>query len=449
MSNTEDWTISAAHYEYAKQEAKKRAKKQWDKWMNDPKSINLWITYNRVQNTAWDNPWIEKELGGLYNGPSVPASPLAYEVTQNAYMEYCFWKWKGHARYSAIAMLTIDWNETRMAHGSWEYSNSRYMIAPYNASNNPNSLIGFDANRSAEGMASYTWFVNGAIVPSWTDTFFDESNHQTYSLTAPAGSWDAVKKRYIKTYTDDEGEHPVIEDGHLVFSHDIVNPNQLYAYEVVGYGIVQWTAFGRLVRHARSAFPGYGGDHWQYNGTLQLFVLDWERKTAMNTTPENQHLPTYQGEWVNSYATRAVFEHNGTQYHYPYSCTWDYWASDGPVTWCRNKCAELGITNAATIDEHCRQLMLDIMGACYLHSGYYRISFSNVRTQSRYFGGAIDYWDANGGFDVKDIPRPRDIPTTTELDQYHMNKATLVSAILTPTNKRRKRSCQLHIVSRI
>ena len=98
MSNYDDWTISADHYELARTEAKKRAKKQWDKWMNDPTSINLWITYNSTQNTNWENPWLERELYGLYNGPSDPASPLAYEVTQNAYMEYCFWKWKGHAR---------------------------------------------------------------------------------------------------------------------------------------------------------------------------------------------------------------------------------------------------------------------------------------------------------------------------------------------------------------
>lgn len=437
MSNTEDWTINPEHYEYAKTEAKKRANEQWNKWMTDPNSINLWETYNTTQRQGWVNPWIEHELYGLYNGPGTAQSPLAYEVTQNAYNEYCFWKWKGHGRYATIAMLVIDWNETRMAHGAWQD-----YLSPYPASNNPVSLIGFNAEGTTPGSAN--WCSRGAQC-TWTATFFDEYEHRTYSLPAADGSWDAVKKYYIDTYWDEEtGFERVVKP--LQFNRNLVNPDQYYQWGSVGYGIVQWTWWTRLVKHANIAFPGYGGKHWQFNGTLQLLVLDWERKTAMATSPADQHLPTYDGEWIDDNGGGGCFIHNNVKYYYGQNCTWDDWANDIPVTWCRNKCAELGITNPETIETYCYQLMLDIMGGCYLHNPtFYENYLSYVITQARYFAGAVDYWDANGGWDVRDIPRPRDIPST-ELDKYHTSQGELIAIISKGGNKKR---CRRRILLKI
>ena len=145
----------------------------------------------------------------------------------------------------------------------------------------------------------------------------------------------------------------------------------------------------------------------------------------------------------------ANFVYNGTIYNYPYNCTWDNWASGGHLSWVEEKCSQLGITSQSQIENFKHLITIDIFCRCYLHAGSaYHDSYNRLQTQRLYFGSAIAYWNANGGGDIRHVPRPRDIPVT-ELDQYHMNKATLVSAILTPTNKRRKRSCQLHIVSRI
>ena len=438
MSNTTVWTIDPTIYEYARTQAKARAAAQWSRWMTDPNSVNLWTAYNSAQNQTWIDPWFEKELGGNFNGPSTGSGDPAYELTQNAYMIYAWMLYHGYCREAIISLLTVNQHETNMTAGSWED-----FVSPYAASNDPSSLIGYDAERTGQSPYNYTWYLHGTIVPSWTDTFYDESNHQTYSLTAPAGSWDAVKKHYIDTYMgDDNFEHPYIP---LRFNRTIVNPNQLYAYDYIGYGIVQWTAWSdTLVRHAEMCYPGYGGKHWQWNYTFQLMILEWERAQAMATPSEDQQ-GTYYGEWINTAATNASFIHNGVQYNYPTECTWDQWASGDPVTWVQTKCADIGVTDQQLIEYYTRQLMIDVFARCYLHASAYHTSWSDMTTQSAYFAGAVDYWNNNGGGDIHDVPRARDLPAT-ELDQFHISNSELISCILT-NNKRevRRRAVTIYI----
>ena len=431
MSNTDVWTVDSAVYEYAKQTAKARTSAQWAKWMINPDSVNLWTTYNSAQNANWEDAWFEKELGGFFNGPSVNGSP-AYEVTQNAYYMYCWFKNHGYSERQILTYLTVCWNECRMGMGSWEGN-----LAPYSFSNNPASLIGFTASSIAESGTHYNnnWYSNGSIVPASPNaTFMDEETHITYSLPRPAGSWESFQGWGIRTYTDpDTGfEKAYLVNGQPVF---LESPNK---YCVIGYGIVQWTNWTRLVRHANICVPTYGGQNWQFNATLQLMTLETERSIAMNTDATGQSSPSYEGEWVNANATSAFFTYNGVNYHYPTSCTWDNWATGGYNTWVESKCADLGITDANTINSFKQLMSFDILGRCYLHSSHYNTNYSALNTQIVYFAGAIAYWNANGGADIRDVPRPRDIPTC-ELDKYHVSQGNMIALLSSDNNRRCKR----------
>ena len=59
---------------------------------------------------------------------------------------------------------------------------------------------------------------------------------------------------------------------------------------------------------------------------------------------------------------------------------------------------------------------------------------NNLSSQILYFTGAIAYWNSNG-WDILDVPRPRDIPTC-ELDNLHI-QAVAKDLIITTTNNRR------------
>lgn len=439
MSVTNDWTIDTSHYELATTLAKARSQAQWERWMNDPTSVNLWITPWTTQNPNWNDPWFETERGGFYNGPGTTASPDAYEVTQNAYFIYCWLKYKGYNNYCILALLTIIWNECNMGMGSWENS-----LCPHSFtfSTNPSSLIGWIPTRIGESGTNYNYgwhaIINGTfrIVPEIEAArALDEVTHIQYSLPRPAGSWESYNQWELDTYTDpDTGlERVLLVDNHPVF-HE--SPNRLCA---IGYGMVQWTNWTRLVKHAELAYPNYGGGHWQFNATLQLMTLEKERQIAMASTPAQQSQPTYDGEWRNTGATNAYFTYNGTNYNYPYSCTWDNWAAGNHMTWVQSKCEELGITNQSTINVYKLLITFDIFCRCYLHAGdYYHDRFSTLSAQRTYFAGAITYWESNGFGDVRDIPRARELPTT-ELDQYHLSQSELVCCFLNNSKTRRKR----------
>ena len=435
MSSYDVWTIDDSVYEYARSQAKARAKAQWDRWFADPNSVNLWTTYNTAQNANWQDPWLEKELGGFFNGPSVNGS-LAYEVTQNAYPMFCWFKYHGYSDYCIQTLLTVCWNECRMGMGSWEGN-----LCPYSFSNNPSSLIGFSANSIAESGTHYdnNWYQNSSKIPgSYTSSVMDEVTHITYQVYRQPGSWAAYNRWEIDTYTDpDTGLERVRLDGDG--NPEFYIPSNT-RYCVIGYGIVQWTNWTRLVRHARLAAPNYGGNHWQFNATLQLMTLEKERQISMSTAPADQSLPSYEGEWVNSYATRAYFTYNGTEYHYPYACTWDNWASGGYLSWVETKCADLGITNPNTIENYKQLITFDILGRCYLHSSHYNTNFSNLSSQRNYFKGAINYW--NNSWDILDVPRARDIPNT-ELDNLHIQAVAQDLAMATTNKRRGKRVCTI------
>lgn len=434
MSSYNDWTVDTSHYELATTLARARSQAQWNRWMNDPTSVNLWITPWTTQNPNWEDAWFETERGGFYNGAGTTASPDAYEVTQNAYFIYCWLKYKGYHQYCILTLLTIIWNECNMGMGSWENS-----LCPYSFtfSTNPSSLIGWTPTRIGESGTNYNygWHLNGAIIPASTAYALDEVTHVQYSLTRPQGSWEAYNQWEIDTYTDpDTGlERVRLVNGNPVF-HE--SPNRLCA---IGYGIVQWTNWTRLVQHAEMAFPNYGGSNWQFNATLQLMTMEWERATAMATDPSQQYGGSYHGEWVNNNATSAYLTINGVNYRYPSACSWDDWASGVHLAWVEETCATLGITDANTIIAYKQLMTFDIICRCYLHAGdAYHNNFNNLRDQRIYFAGAMTYWQANGYGDVRDIPRARELPVT-ELDQYHLSQSELVCCFLNNPMMRRRR----------
>ena len=434
MSNTTVWTVDNTIYEYAKQTMKSRVSSQWEKWLADPNSINLWQTYNSVLNTNWDDPWYESELWGIYNGPSRGGSDPAYEMTQNMYSIYNWLKYKGYNRYAMIAFIMCGIWETTLTGGIWEDR-----ISPYPAyASNHNGLIGFNAASLAQSSNNYTWYNPSGIIPAWTASFTDESTGVDYELTADAGSWDAVRKFYIATYEDEFGHrHPIIP---LRFDRDSDNPSAYYHYDYVGYGLVQWTPWNVLVRHAGLWYPNYGNKHWQLNLTAQLMVLEWERIDAMDKSPNDQWAGEghpYYGEWVDSNATRAFFNYQGGKYHYNGSCTWDNWANDGFVSWVQTRCSQLGITSEGTIERCTREIAITIFEYCYLHAHHTSDSIKTVWNKTSYIAGAIDYWDSNGGFNPLDIPRPRDLPHT-ELDDLHIQEYNkMIMFIQTPTTRKK------------
>ena len=433
MSNTEVWTIDNAIYEYAKQNAKARSQKQWSNWMTDPNSVNLWITQFTEQNPNWYDPWFENELDGFYNGAATASSPEAYEVTQNAYFIYCWLQAKGYGDYAIQAFLTVVWNECRMGMGCWE---GKLCPWSFNSSTSPQSLIGFIPYRTGESGSNYDndWYQNQQLIQGSYASALDEVTHITYTKYRPSGSWAAYHHWELQTYTDpDTGlERVTLVDGEPVF---YITPGTQYA--AIGYGMVQWTNWTRLVIHANMCVPTYGINNWQFNSTLQLMVLEWERQTAMSTPASQQYGGDYHGEWVNNNAPQANFVYNGVIYYYPASCSWDDWADGTCLLWVESKCAELGITDEGTIDYYKRLITIDIICRCYLHAGSaYHDNFSRLQDQNLYFGGAISYWNDHGGGDIADVPRPRDIPDT-ELDKYHLSQRSFM--MLAENRRRRKR----------
>lgn len=411
-----DTSVSYPIYEQARTDAKARAAQQW---MNE--NFNMWTTYNTDLNPDWIDPWYEHELGGIYNGPSTGPDDPAYEMTQNLYMIYCFLKYKGWHDYAITAFATGTIQSSTMTGGLWQS-----MVHPYAA------IEGFNASAIYVNNAGRSpWYI-GTDIATWTAEFTDTYDGQYYSLTASPGSWAAVRQYGLATelVSMPGGIYKRIS---LPVRFDPDKPNG-YNQNTVGYGLVQWTNYDKLV--AKSGLVAQDGDkHWQLNLTLQLMVLEFERDQAM-TQQDHQQGSDYLGEWVDDNADDAFIEINGTTYHYPYnSCTWNDWRDDLPVQRFADYMYSVhGIELTLWQKIH---MMMDIFRVCYIHSSYADFDFE---TKSRYVWNAIQYWNNNGGWDVKDIPRPRDIPES-ELDKYHVSKAQLLMMV-----GRRRKHCERTIL---
>lgn len=419
---SEVWTDEQI-YQYAMDHAKARSQAHWDRWMTDPTSANMWTTYNTILNPNWVDPWFEHELYGNTNiAPS--GNTEGFKETQNMYMIYCYLKNKGWGKYALTALLASNRVESHVSGGVWQSG-----MHPYG------TIVGYDSTYIT-GMANYTNWHSYNSVCTWTAETTDERTGVDYQLPADPGSWNAVKKYYIKTDTDSFGHtYPLIP---LRFDTNSVNPQAYFRDSNVGYGLVQWTPFGVLISHAGLTVPYYGNRHWQINLTLQLMVLEFERKCAMEASPNDQWAGDghpYYGEWQDASAASGFFTYQGNSIYYGSPMTWDAWCNDAFVQWAYDKCDELGITDPEARDWAARQTGMSIFGRAYLHNRYVDHSF---QSSTLWIKHAIEYWDAHGGGDIRDVPRPRDLPES-ELDQYHTSQGDFIAMISNPIRRRRNR----------
>jgi len=409
---SETWTDEQI-YQYAMDHAIARAKEHWLNWAIDPTSANMWKTYNTVLNPNWKDPWFEHELYGNTNiAPS--GNTEGFQETQNMYMIYCYLKNKGWGKYALTALLASNRVESHVSGGVWQSG-----MHPYG------TIIGYDSTYIT-GMSNYTNWHSYNSVCTWTAETTDERTGVDYQLPADPGSWNAVKKYYIKTDVDNFGHvYPLIP---LRFDTNSVNPQAYFRDSNVGYGLVQWTPFGVLISHAGLTVPTYGRQHWQLNLTLQLMVLEFERQCAMDASPNDQWAGDghpYYGEWQDASAASGFFTYQGNSIYYGSPMTWDDWCNDAFVQWAYDKCDELGITDPEARDWAARQTGMSIFGRAYLHNPYVDHSF---QSSTLWIKSAIEYWDAHGGGDIRDVPRPRDIPYS-ELDQYHISQGEIMASI--------------------
>lgn len=447
MSNTTDYTVSNAVYEQARTDAKARAAKQWSDWSLDPKSAHMWKTYNTELNPDWVDPWYESETSGIYNGPSTGPGDPAYEMTQNLYMAYCWLMYKGYNKYSAMALMLSAIQESTITGGMWEAANHPY-----------SSLIGYDPTSVNENGYNYTWYHggtkpaydNGQLVTwtaSWTppvEIDYGPYNGYTWYKTADPGSWNAVKRwEILKSRQMVPGVGSRImpvgwETDELQWDTSQARPDGR------GYGFCQWTPWTKLpvlCSYAASHDNNYfidGNKHWQVNASLQLMVWEYERYLSM-TTP--QAGGSYLGQWIDSnaaiqgdYGAYFSWPYPGTVYtrhYYGQSISWDDFAAGTYLTWFDNYIQNMTDPPVAAEDvDWCRrQLALGIYRSCFLQALYADFNF---QTKSLYIISAFNYWADD--WDVKDIPRARDIPNF-ELDKYHLSNIELITTIL---RKRRR-----------
>ena len=444
MSNTTDFTVNVVAYEYARQEAKTRAREQWE-----TENFNMWTTYNQTLNPDWKDPWFESETAGIYNGPSTGPGDPAWEMTQNLYMAYCWLMYKGYNKYSAMSLMLSAIQESTITGGVWEAGNHPY-----------SSLIGYDATSVNENGYNYTWYHggtkpaydNGQLV-TWTAYFTDYSGH-VWDKPATPGSWDAVKQWPIKTekvMIPDVGmrEMPIgYDSGILVFDTSVWRPDGR------GYGFCQWTPWTKLP--VLCAYAASHGDvnftdankHWQVNASLQLAIWEYERYLSM-TTP--QAGGSYLGQWIDSnaaiqgdYGAYFSWPYPGTVYtrhYYGQSISWDDFAAGTYLTWFENYLQTMTDppTDPEDIDWCRRQLALAIYRACFLQAPYADFNF---QVKSKYIISAFNYW--GDGWNIRDVPRPRDVPFS-ELDQFHESREIrqMKYAIATERGKARVRTLLL------
>lgn len=433
MDNSDPWEPDNAKFAYARTSAKARVADYWSRWQ-----YNMWTEYHTALNPDWVDPWFEHEIGGITNDPPESSEDLTgYQMLQNLYCSYCWFKWHGYNKYAMVGMMTGFTHESTVTGGSWEAR-----VYPYR------TLTEFDPTNIANPLSDSStriWYYNGAIVPAVTRHQTDEVTGIPYTLTAPAGSLLAARAYPMLTYeveveeTDPETGEPVIDpdtgepvmvrktrvtlDEHGNPMWDTEHPQGPVKGAGTGYGIIQFTPFTKLPHiSATAAMDSTYSDrnqfyeanrHWQLNLTLQYMIFEYQRYCAMN---KDQTATNYVGEWTDGGGNNAGFDYNGVHYLFNEPVTWDQFASAAWLPKTNALINQLGLTGEDA--DWCRRRMaMDIWRACYVHSPYNDFNFQVI---SRYIMAAIDYWDSlNDTGYINDIPRPRDIPYC-DLDYYHI-----------------------------
>ena len=399
-------------FEYARSVAKQKAIAQWESG-----NWNMWLAYNQTLNQSWVDPWNEDEVRLISN-----ESP-DWLITQNIYYCYCWLKYKGYSDYAIVGILANFVHESTCTGGAWEGSTANPTgHHPYT------TLIGYDATALSENPNSYRWAIGGnpldyaSSLATWTAQWttpagvdYGPYTGQTWYKYADAGSWEAVKRYAIKTsrqMVDGVGMRimPIgWETDELQFDYDQPGVQG----DGRGYGLAQftpWTKLPKIAAYISTDAPR----HWQVNATLQLMIIEKQREFTANGDP-------YNGQWDSSGGVYAGFmvNPNGTYFEYGQNITWEDFADDTYLSWVTAKCADARITSATDIDWCKRMTACTIWQNCYEQGGHNPSDYFNMRFPeiSLYILDAIHYWDIIG-YDVKDIPRARDL-AFTELDQYH------------------------------
>ena len=374
----------------------------------------MWKDFNanpKVLNPTWVDPWFEHEIGGIFNGPSTGPGDPAYEMTQNLYGCYNWFQYKEYGFYAATAMMTSAIQESTITGGCWEAQTLTAIPGGNLVKCKPYSLITqYDPTSN-----NATWYMSTGGICTWQANAYDEYMHVTVYLSATPGSWQAVKKYPILMEDVEIGgqtyHRPVYP---LTFN---TAAPQVPGGDGRGYGLCQWTPWSELRIIAGLTAPE-GTRHWQLNLTLQLMVWEHQRYEAMHNP--DQSGSSYHGFWVDSHAQDAGFKYNGVFYRYGQSMTWDQFAHDDFIEWVNQTIDQIGIVDLEERDNCRRQAAVSFWGKCYLHAESMEYDYESLHMQEKslYIISAMKYWKETYGWDVKDIPRARDIPYC-ELDAYH------------------------------
>ena len=457
---TDDWTISFDTFQQARSIIKQTVANHWTRWMTDPDSVNMWKTYHSELNTNWQDPWHEFETHGISNDPYE-----GWPMTQNAYLIFCWMKYHEYNDYSITAILANASHESTITGGQWEMvprvgNNAPISKHPYQ------NITQFDPT-STYAASAYTWYTGGSppayagTAITWTATFTDYTDH-VWSLQAVAGSWDAAKRFPILLETVIiDGEERVMPVGYET-NQLTFNRNPVGMGDGRGYGLVQWTPWTKLPIICAHAYSSYLNDpvnnadlyefeeankHWQLNLTLLLMIFEYQRKLSRG----NQAASDYLGQWVST--NSAIQNLHGAFFQYPYqpganpsdssyhyygqSISWDNFADGTYLDWADDEIEAIETQTGTTMDsedkEWCkRQLAMTIWMANYIHT-YYTEDYG-LRNISKYFLAAIRYWTSYGGYDIKDVPRPRDLPYS-KLDNLHLSLPLLFNLMNRRRNK--------------
>ena len=462
----DNWTFSQARVEAATATAKQRvrehwARKQWFMWSNQSA---------RQLNPNWVDPVIENEYLALENNPNTNPADM---MTINAYMIFCWYRYKGYCLHAIAALLSAHVQESRMQGGYWEgrvhpFTGPAGSMAD-NGGPGYSGLTNFDATASPGGC---TWYnADGTPVPvrqysyNWSDdggnTFY------TKAFTYPAGTLEAAQGKKPNPASD-----YIVVGGQRILYYYWPGGVERYTYTQRnrGYGLVQWTDWPRLrdqtgyltgtsLRPFHSspsdALPGYdpqtatyyifnyndwdrvheregkdgyiakglGQYNWQLSLILHLMVLEFERQNAMARSPiYYPDLPNgrqfgyyYVGEWSDTAANDATYDPSpgSGAYTLRMNCTWDQFRDGDFLTMGRQI-----FIDQLTTDYRKIVFAMDVFRLCYLHTDYGNFGFDEIIP---YWWQCVNYWDTV--WKIDDIPRPREFPWLGfELDYYHQQK---------------------------
>ena len=417
--------LSPSKFAAAKAAQQERVSNHWLSY-----NYNMWTTYHSELNSTWVDPWFESELSVL----EVPDNDPDNKMLQNIFGLYCWLSWKGYSKYAMIGMITAFIQESTVTGGAWEHK-----AHPYN------TLINYDATTGTRNNA--TWYnERGVVWPGYTLSATDYYTGITYTKTATDGTFNAIREyQALQTYsyTDPDTQQTYTRvtldsDGNPLWLESTAR----YKGAIGGYGLAQWTGFEKIRNLCNILYPNIGNAHWQLNLTLQLMCLEWQRNNPTDTRSEwrpRGFNVNDQPFFTNPFDTRIRINYDLNDY----PTTWEDFASDSFVPWVTQEIATLESDYSSTMTaeqrDYCyRELAIQIWRICYEGATYEIYQHvQNLEEKSLFVKTATEYWDSHGGWDVLDIPRPREIPfMECELDAYHLPQQVTMSLI--PNMKRRK-----------